>query len=181
MRTELRLKWNNTFDPLNWSKADIEYAHVMPRKFISHHQVNLQTTQCITIVRNTYDRLVSCWSYGRKHSLSYALPTFDAFIRSIHSNRANLQVLPLWWMFAPIDKYFEGVPLDKIRFFDTNNLYSVLDYLKSRKLESPTSIQKTNSTIHNHYSSYYTPELVSMVQQVYAWELQRFKYRFDQK
>lgn len=75
----------------------------------------------------------------------------------------------------PVAQYFEGV-LDKVRFFQMHDLGAFIDFMKKEHGVIIEDTTKTNTTDHEHYSTYYTPELKKKVDEMYAYEIERFGY-----
>lgn len=173
-RKQLNLTWNNKYIARNWERCDIDYCHVKPLIFIKHHHIDLESVQLVTIVRNTYERLVSCWAFGRKLKFIHD-SSFSNFINRIYAHRASLHRMQLYWMFMPVAQYFEGV-LDKVRFFQMHDLCAFIDFMKKEHGVIIEDTTKTNTTDHEHYSTYYTPELKKKVDEMYAYEIERFGY-----
>lgn len=202
MRKTLKLKegihWNNTFVKDDWEACDLMYCHVKPSKLLAYLQEN-RKDDCelcyFTIVRNTYERLVSSWMFLQqmyiateihprtrrviKRVPAFEICTFDEFIRNIGKHCDALQTLPFSWMYLPFEKYFEmdAQILDKLHVFDLSRLDDVGKFLKEYGFYLETK-KIVNSTRHNHYSTYYNEELRKIVETVYAYEIKRFKYEF---
>ena len=194
LRWALRVRWSAAFDPFDWEACLPGFCHGKPARFVQHFGVDLDVVKAFTVVRNPFARLVSCWKWtttdgspvnrmcgqemapdGRT-SMGRNL-TFEEFIRRMYEHRANLAALPMCWMFLPVDQYFEGVDLDKIRVFKLEQSHELVAWLRSQGLRIQNKAMCVSK--HAHYSTYYTPELRAMVEEVYAFELERFGYSFE--
>lgn len=178
MREKLNLEWKNIYDENDWSLCDLTYCHVQPMRFLNEHGIDPSKATMITIFRNTYDRLYSCYVYGKTKELDYVKDmTFDQFVRWIYDNRHNLLRLPFCWMFIRVDQYF-GELIDKIHFFHMEDLPELTRFLKENYDISIDSSEKVNATKHGSYIGCYDAEMIEMVNEVYRYEITRFGYRF---
>lgn len=193
LRWALNLRWGEAFDPFDWEASLPSFCHCKPARFVQHFNLDLNTAEAFTVIRNPFARLVSCWKWaacdalpanrmcgqemGRDGRTSTGRDlSFEEFVRRIYEHRANLAALPLCWMFLPLEAYFEGVDLDKVRVFRLENPAELVHWLRCRGVRVRNKV--VNATRHDHYSTYYTPELRAMVEEVYAFELERFGYAF---
>lgn len=192
VRAALNLEWKNNYKENDWDACDMSYCHVRPLRFIKHYA----HIKCVTLVRNTYERLVSAWNYGVQKQFDYVMVyderhknkkkkkrtlTFSEFIDRIYENRENFENIPMFWMILPVERYFEGV-LDRITFFkieDENNHGSFSCFLKEMG-ENPEVLKKEglpkNSMKHDPHTSYYTDNIKRKVDAVYSYEINRFGY-----
>lgn len=180
MRRELKLK-KHLFahkDYYNWETCSLDYCHCRPQRYITSKNIGDKHT-LFTIIRNPYPRLVSCWAYGKKREQLYGYETFTEFITKIYENKNNLTVLPTCWMYLPFEQYFENV-LDKLKVFKLENIDECINYLdETHNIQVKNYI--CNQSEHEHYSTYYTPDLINKVQEVYAWEIEHFNYKFERQ
>lgn len=174
MQQELRLRPNNKYKPMLWDGCDMKYYHVRPLRYIQYHNVDRSKFTMFTIVRNTYDRLVSAWAYGVATNTYAKGMTFAEFIEYLYVHRNNLLTLPYCWMFLPVEVYFDGV-LQDIQFFHMENLADCAAYFRD-KYKMRLRDRVVNATKHQPYETYYTPKLVNMVKEIYGYEIERFGY-----
>ena len=174
MRYQLNLQWNNIHGD-GWDDCDIQYCHVRPSRFVQYHALTGGVT-LVSIVRNTYDRLHSSYAYARHMGMSYAKGSFKEFVQIIFDHRGDLLSLPFAWMYLPVDLYFEGV-LDRTHFFQLEQLDSVAQFLGEHGIA--VDLHRVNVTPNRReYRLDYDEEMIRQVQEVYAYELQRFGYTF---
>lgn len=177
MRYQLGLEWNDLHDIHDWSKCDLHYCHVQPQRFIRECGVRDDAT-LITIVRNTYDRLASAYAYGSAKSLAYATGTFREFIERIHAHRHDLASLPMAWMYLPVNEFF-GDLTERIKFFQMDNLGELAHFLQGQGVRPQIDTgYKINQTPRDNHGCVYDEDMVRMVQEVYAYELQTFGYGY---
>ena len=203
VRAALDLVWKNDYKENSWDACDIGYCHVRPLRFLKHYAIDepekmIHThIKCVTLVRNTYERLVSAWNYGVQKKFDYVMVSdatdknkkkkknralsFAEFIDRIYENRENFEKIPMFWMILPVERYFEGV-LDRIMFFkieDENNHGYFSCFLRERG-ENPEVLKKEglpkNSMKHEPHTAYYTDDIKKKVDDIYAYEINRFGY-----
>jgi hypothetical protein len=131
-----------------------------------------------TMVRNPWDRIVSDYHWN-----SRGYKTFQEFIYQI---REFLSLLDPF-----TDKDFKnkikGHFLPQILYInDDVHVYRYENYSDSLKdisirlqLKLPDPIPQIGKTKHDHYSKYYTPELIDIVSKLYKDDIERFNYKFD--
>lgn len=137
----------------------------------------------IAVVRNPYDRLVSCWwqkmhrhgaSQLRKYGFTNGM-TFEAFVKQCCK-----------WKDKDVDQHVrsqvyslkckgEMVP-DVICRCETLNQ----DWRRIKemyRLDVP-DLERRNPSDHKPYREYYTPEIRQMVEQRYGEDIERLEYAF---
>lgn len=178
LNMQINREWNNRYDVHDWSQCDIQYCHAQPERFIREFDVPKDAT-LITIVRNTYDRLRSAYAYGLSHGYPYVTDneTFKQFIEKIHCHRHDLKSLPMAWMYLPVNEYF-GDLVERVRFFQMDNLQELANFMEHNTHVRTDPDMVINSTYHQ-YKYEYDEDMVRMVQEVYRYELQRFKYEIE--
>lgn len=191
MRWALGIRWGAAFDPHDWDACPPVFVHGKPSKFVERHDLRerLQngTVTAFTIVRNPFARLVSCWAWATTNESAVnrlaaqdadgRTLSFEEFVRRIHAHRDDLQALPLCWMYMPFERYFEGVDVDNLMVLHLENPGGVVAFLRSKGIRVRNKV--VAPTKHAHYSTYYTPELRALAEEVYAHELERFGYAFE--
>lgn len=179
VRNTLKLECGNHYDINNWEKCASDYCHVEPSRYVREHNIDINSVTMFAIVRNPYERLLSCYIYGVSQHLPYARDhTFYDFIKTIYDSRENLRRLPMHWMYLPVEQYF-GQLTNTVRFFQMENLSQLCDFLKNNYDIDMDSSKKMNTTKHNDYHTYYNESMIYMVHEVYRYEINRFGYKFN--
>lgn len=104
--------------------------------------------------------------------------SFEDFIKNIYANRNNFTSLLCCWMYMPFDMYFDFEHQTTMRIFDISEMDAIKAFLAQYRFKVEPKI--VNATQHEHYSKYYTDELRQMVDEVYAVEIQKFGYAFEE-
>jgi hypothetical protein len=191
MRTVLNLKydkdWNNGFYADNWAKASPKYCHTKPDLFMSRLRRTMPPRDYnnlvpFTVVRNTYQRLVSSWAYLQgfhiRNSIVFPEMTFGEFIELIFANRSNLSKLKMSWMFLPFELYFGELTerIAVLQLLDTSSIQKFLETNNINLGEHDLSIA-TNKSDHRSYETYYTdPDILKKVNEIYKYEIERFGF-----
>lgn len=130
-------------------------------------------------VRNPWDKMVSVWAMyttnkSKMHTFSnfFGKPasqvTFEEFLRVIHVFKNHHWELQI-----------KMVPecLDFVGRFETfgTDWQKVCD-----QIGITNTIGKTNSTKHKNFRNYYTSELIDLVAELYAPDIERFGYEFGE-
>lgn len=180
IRYSLNLNWIIESDPYDWDNCSINYCHIRPNRFISENKINIKEHVIFSIVRNPFERLVSCWHFFILRLgtiLSDRFGTFENFVNEIYNHKNDMSSLPCYWFYMPMENYFDGI-LNDVLFFKLENISQCIDWLQenfSIEIEN----KKINVSSHDHYSTYYTPEMIEKVNIVFNYELARFDYTFD--
>lgn len=156
----------------------IEYQKANPAKYRRFWK--------FTFVRNPWDRLVSTFFFLKGGGLNEmdrawseqtlaGFTEFEDFVRSW----LNPITASSWVHFRPQAEFIldrqDNVMVDFVgRFERLSEDYSVI----AGRLGKNTSLPVVNSSAHDHYSSYYTPETREIVGQVYARDVAAFGYGF---
>lgn len=124
-----------------------------------------------TNARNPFDRLVSLYHHLQNHKTGVRLKDmgFDAFVRE-WSLDPKLQQKELI-----IDENGELL-MDYIGHFET--LAQDFQYITSR-IGLDATLPHKNGSVHKDYREYYTPELIKLVNERFAEDLEFFGYEFD--
>jgi hypothetical protein len=119
-------------------------------------------------VRNPWERMVSAYSYHQASSLIPAHMTFEEFV-DFHFG------------FAPGQQYW--LCLDNSPLVDYIGMYEKLPQslvpIADRFHISVDNYPRLNHLDRDHYSTYYTPELIDKVASYSEWEIERFGYAFE--
>lgn len=154
-----------------------------------------------SIVRNTWDRLLSVYLHfsqqiGVKSAPDFANVSFEDFIKS--NTRMRWTISQLYWltdndfglerwtpaMYSPNDSYGELIVDKLLRFEDLNREANLLvqEHQDILQVSPGTKMQKKklNKSKHGHYSTYYTNEMRSIVEDAYRDEIERFGFIFEE-
>lgn len=179
VRDQLKLTWNiKVTSRCRWDDCDIGNCHVRPERFATHHNLDVDNTLFFTVVRNTFDRLVSAYNYISTWRMPfYKGKTFEQFVDMIYVNRSRLSTLQWAWMFLPVETYFGGL-LPYVRFFQMDRLCDVAEFMRPHGvvMDPATKVNVSRVASSKPYSAYYTPKVEAKVREVYAWEIERFGY-----
>jgi hypothetical protein len=200
VRQKLKLCNNNKYVYNDWDACDIEYCHVRPSIYINQQPTATFPIDYFTIIRNTYERLVSAYIYMREFQVvrryhvrrthfpvdQYqpfkTLSTFADFINMIYTNKDTFETIPMYWMFLPFDKYFKGLydnPNMRFHVFDLSDMNTLTLFLQSHNIKLDMS-KKINTSKHDHYASYYTDDLIAKVNEVYHYEIDKYQFTLSQ-
>ena len=141
-----------------------------------------------SIVRNPWDRLVSCWMQkiitqepteeqfrkGIRWELNYQKPSFKDFIRII-SDDENITKDRHW------DLYFNIIPVSDIDFIGRfENLQHDFNIICDKIKIPQQKLPHKNKTKHKHYTEYYDDETKQIVAEKYAKDIEYFEYKFGE-
>lgn len=146
-----------------------------------------------SIIRNPWERLVSWWSMieGRRERYeagahlngfqAYVLSnarTFEEFLENCDEEIEDSDGSK--WIFRNQFDYVcdsDGhILVDFIARFET--IHRDFETISQRASFRPFDLPHANKSNHKHYSSYYTPELVSLVAGRFEKDIQQFGYEF---
>lgn len=131
-----------------------------------------------TIVRNPYSRMVSLWKHfiGRDYHIKQlrrsgvsldeckSFPEFIYMTRKLCNHHWQPQT-----KFVPEDVNYIG----KLESFQES-----FDHICSLVNLNKMHLPKVNNTQHEHYTTYYNDELIGIVTELYAADLERFNYTY---
>ena len=141
-----------------------------------------------TIIRNPYSRLVSCWvdkvlqsdrwiKKGRQSDIIHHMIdnnfTFEQFIKHVCNDTSFRDAH--WWSYNQfIPKQFEEFGT----VVKCETLEEDFNHLKKKIGLNECTLITRNITNHDHYTTYYTDELIELVSRKFRHDLLRFNYSF---
>ena len=142
----------------------------------------------IAIIRNPWDRLVSCYEYGRMEE-SYWHSASGKSKRAKHPDLDLLKNISFKQCVKLLDtnsSFFKhhGWASQSIYIFDNDTLK--IDYLidysqveKSIQDLTGVQIQKQNSSGHKNYDLYYDDETVELVSKIYKRDIKLLNFKYE--
>ena len=130
------------------------------------------------VVRNPYDRLISeyFWriQYKKNHAFDSSNMSFEEFVHYLDQNLNDLIRLPhVEKTHLLTQKSFTD---PNVSIFKYELLEECFEFLKT-KYGVVRPANKINSSEHEHYESYYTPNLKKIVQKIYLADFHMFGYK----
>lgn len=163
-------------------KGWFDPTHAKPNEIAELLPVKCSDYFSFAVVRNPWDRFVSMYSFSKKMNLwklfdlksEPSFETFCSITQEKFSNKAS--------DFFPIQdqcQWLEG-PFKPKQILKFENLQ--LDFskmLKDLRIDHINQIlPHLNSTVHKNYEHYYTAKSRKLVEQIYARDIEKFKYSF---
>ena len=200
LRNVYNLKWNDDHVDNDWDACDLNFCHVRPTRFLNELVYSNKDIFIFSIVRNTFERLVSSYEYGIRKNMEYAkkYDTFASFIENIHNslekdknNWMSFQKNnPMAWMYMPVDLYFGKDLINKIHFYDIKDLSLIIKDLESKgKYASSDYNEIINANVYQKdlYSYYYNSDgsaindsqgrkIIDLINNVFEYEINRWNY-----
>lgn len=135
--------------------------------------------QKITVVRNPFDRLVSVFHFFTQRQPQYfdsmvesiKLSDFESFIRAIHDEPDEIANCHYRSQFNLLSHDGEFLPDVVVKL---EEIEQVKNYLPVKDLK----VYDRTTSKHEHYSTYYTPKLVRLVDNRFKKDLEFFKYAY---
>lgn len=127
------------------------------------------------MVRNPWDRLVSCYADKVVGKLAFGEcwgKDFDFFVRCCRAqdlDTCNRHIRRQTTLFPVAD-------VDYVARFE--NFSGEFNYLMNEKLGLDVEITRVNPSAHLHYSTYYSQETMDIVAQIYADDIEFGDYSF---
>ncbi len=125
-----------------------------------------------TIVRNPWDRVVSAYHYRKQSKRVKENISFEKFIDL--NNKDGMINLPNQLDYITWED--EIIVDDILRYETLNSDFN--SYVKKHNIKLKSRLDVTNSSNHNDYRTYYTPELINTVGDHYAKEIKSLNYDF---
>jgi len=127
------------------------------------------------VCRNPYDRLVSGWSFCRKHE-RLNVP-FDYFVRYMHTFDS------FWVVWHCILPQVQHLQVDSAPAVDAACRYEQLEtdfeQIRTRLGKSGVALPHRNPSTHKPYQAYYTRELQDLVFERFEGDFRYFGYRYE--
>jgi len=178
---------------LSMPEKDLKYIHFLNKyPFPSASKKEIQTTYSnfvrFSIVRNPWERLVSCYKNkiigDREENKGFFIlnpqfhrgMSFEAFIETVArtpDNNADVHFIQQLYFLHD----FEGDFL--VNYIgDLHRLEEHIEEIKLKTSAPFKTLPHINSTKKDSYESYYTTELVEKVQERFSWDIDFFGYEF---
>jgi hypothetical protein len=143
-----------------------------------------------TLVRNPWDRLVSCYELARMDIRPYYEHEHEdyALMKNIKfSDVIQLLANPMYnhifrhpgWRPQEHWVYDDDNKCNVDYIFKMENMHKELpEFFK--KFELHVDIKHLNKSSRSNYTDYYTPELVEIVGEIYKSDIQKFEYKYGE-
>ena len=147
----------------------------MEHKYLTKDEVINSNYKKVTVVRNTYDRLVSCYKFftdkvpKSKYTLNIDFNTFEEFINEVCDTPDDVSNSHFRSQFNTLSH--DGIFLPDV-VINMSNIDEVLDHLPIKKLNH------LNRTDTGNYKRYYTDELISLVNNRFKKDIEFFNFKF---
>ena len=124
--------------------------------------------EIFVVVRNPWDRVVSLWAFWNKNNRTN-IP-FDTFVRNLHTYKFNEKA---WFTFDQSQKaWFPNGVTYLLKFETLEEDFKVIQ----EKLGCHEPLPKINTSEHDDYRTYYTPETWDIVSNVFKDDIEEFGY-----
>jgi len=162
-------------------RRDVPYKHAPVAFYNERWPDQFRTYFKFAFVRNPWDWLVSRyhWSKNRQHFFDYS---FDEFLRRLKEG-VRLSESALWLeddaLKPQLDRLTIGkaIAVDFVGRFET--LQSDFDFVCAKLCIEPKSLAHVFKTRHAHYADYCGDESRKIIEQLYAVDIARFGYVFE--
>lgn len=140
------------------------------------------------VVRNTYERILSLFLWERNFK-NFTLENVKETIQyngvkgatEVYYKNGKFPqsrgALPINFFLCDED---DNLMMDKIIYFENLN-EGISKVAKKIGLPSDELNFHVNTTDHQHYSTYYTQEIIDLIDEVYELEIKKFKFKFEDK
>lgn len=134
--------------------------------------------EVVAVVRNPFDRLVSCFTFFQKvqphYNRQYEFPTIDSFeefVKAVHD-----------WPDETSNKHFRSQfnLLSQDGYFLPDSLIDFRDVERIREFFPIKGLENKKKQDRLHYSSFYTPVTRKLVEERFRVDLDYFNYRFEE-
>ena len=142
---------------------------------VRFHKVDHSDNFKFCIIRNPWDRLVSCYSdkvQGRKMFKKCWDKKFDYFVKWCANQDLNIADRHIQHQVS----LFPVKEVDHIGNFE--NFSEEFNFIMNDKLGLNVDLIAKNKSSHAHYSTYYTEETQKLVSQIYAADIDVGNFKF---
>jgi len=123
-------------------------------------------------VRNPWDRLVSNWFWLRYLNLTPPKESFYEWLQTV-VHRKN-------YTYKTMLTINDEIAVDFVGKFESlgSDFQNVCEQIGATKIDLP---HKNNLSDREHYSYFYNEEAKKLVEKHFAWEIETFKYEFEEQ
>jgi hypothetical protein len=126
------------------------------------------TSETFAVVRNPWDRIVSLWAFWNKIKKTYV--PFDTFVRNLNNYKFAEES---WFTFDQPQKAWIPNGVTYLLKFETlEEDFKVIQ----EKLGCHEPLPRLNTSEHDDYHTYYTPETWDIVANVFKDDIEEFGY-----
>jgi hypothetical protein len=126
------------------------------------------TSETFAVVRNPWDRVVSLWAFWKK--IKKTDVPFDTFVRNLGNYKFAEQS---WFTFdQPQKAWFPNGVTHLLKFETLEEDFKVIQ----EKLGCNEPLPRLNTSEHDDYHTYYTPETWDIVANVFKDDIEEFGY-----
>lgn len=136
-----------------------------------------------SFVRNPWERLVSVYFYCKKRN--------ETIIKSLRQHGKQFQTWapiilgrrkPEYYLASQLSRITDKQGNIMVDFIGRNEYFARDIAIIQEKLNRPLAPpQYVNVSSHKHYSAYYTPTLIKLVEEVYKEDIEYFNYKYEQR
>jgi hypothetical protein len=138
----------------------------------------LNNTYVFCVIRNPFDRFVSQWLYHTNYNDNFFMKKYNKKfdIRSYYSLVSQIKHKTTTWKSMSDYTFHKNKKIDFIlRFENLSDDWNTL--CKNLNFNCNLHFLKRNN--REHYSNYYTPYLISKIEEMYSDDLVNFNYKFE--
>lgn len=171
-----------------WGETD----HATIGHIIENYPKVYKTHRFFAVVRNPWDRMVSNYEFCRKASNTKIkqddgakvfkrnnIKTFEDYVNLLYKHKTDLKKFNIiHWI--PQHEYVmhQGdIKVNHVLKLETLT-EDLPELFKKYGVKSKVHDKQINKTDHKHYTTYYTPELIKKVKEIYAKDVSLFNYEF---
>lgn len=177
-------EWNDCLNNYKIPLGEYDYKRMLFAKKYLYTEEEFDSLVKFVIIRNPYDRLVSCWKYlygnrkdpkffKKRFSFTYFLEDLPKLWETKYNRHNATHTAPFW---EDITDFDDNILVDKVIKLEEIN--DNIDFFRQFRDEPLIFKHSNKNRFSNDYRKYYNKKSKTLVEKYFKNDIEKFDYSF---